>query len=108
MARPLRRLYPIAPITRRRHRTWMVAMTFATAGAGVWGIGLVWMRVAPQTAPSFGGTFTLSSAFAVPGFILALLTLRARLSWLLLTLVPLLANGMLIVLPYLAMHLRRR
>jgi hypothetical protein len=93
--------------SRRRHRTWMLAMTLATAGAGVWGTTLLWMRLAPASAPSFEATFTLSSAFSVPGLLLALLSLRARLAWLLFALVPVFANGMLLVLPWLAMHLRR-
>ena len=108
MARPLRKLYPVSRIVRRRHRTWMFAMTLATFGAGVWGGALLWTRVAPQSAPTLEQTFLISSAFAVPGFVLAFLTLRARLVWLLLAGVPLLANGMLLVLPWLALHLRRR
>jgi hypothetical protein len=45
MARPLRKLYPVSLMVRRRHRTWMFAMTLATFGAGVWGVALLWRRV---------------------------------------------------------------
>jgi hypothetical protein len=106
MARPLRKLYPGSLMVRRRHRTWMFAMTLATFGAGVWGAALLWRRLSPETAPTLEQTFLASSAFAVPGFLLAFLTLRARLVWLLLAGVPLFANGMLLVLPWLALHLR--
>ena len=82
-------------------------MTLATAGAGVWGTALVWSRLAPASAPSFEATFSIASAFAVPGFLLALLSLRARLAWLLFALVPVFANGMLILGPWLALHFRR-
>ena len=85
----------------------MAAMTFATLGAGVWGAALVWRRLSPESAPTLEQTFLVSSAFAVPGFLLAFLTLRARTVWLLLAGVPLVANGMLLVLPWLALHLRR-
>jgi hypothetical protein len=107
MARPLRRLYPGVSSARRRHRTWMLSMTLATLGATVWGIVLLWKHLDPAAAPSLATAFTLSSAFTVPGTILALLTLRARTDWLLFAAVPLLANGMMIVLPWLALVLRR-
>jgi hypothetical protein len=107
MARPLRKLHTVpAALTRRRHRTWMLSMTFATLGAAVWGADLLWMRVEPESAPSLLTTYLISSAFTVPGALLAFLTLRARTAWLLFTLVPLAANGMMLVLPYVALKLR--
>jgi hypothetical protein len=45
--------------------------------------------------------------FAVPGFVLALFTLRARLAWLMFAIVPVLANGMLLFLPWVVMRLRQ-
>jgi len=48
----------------------------------------------------------LASAFTAPGFLLAFLTLRAKTAWLLLAAIPLAANGMMLVLPYLALKLR--
>ena len=106
MARPLRKLYSVPSIVRRRHRTWMASMTLATLGAAVWGGTLLWMRLAPESAPSIRTAYLASSAFTVPGGLLAFLTLRARTAWLLFALVPLLANGMMLVLPYLALRLR--
>ena len=106
MARPLRKLYPISSMVRRRHRTWMLSMTFATLGASVWGATLLWMRLAPASAPSIVTALLVSSAFTVPGLVLAFFTLRARTAWLLFAGVPLLANGMMIVLPWLAIRLR--
>lgn len=107
MARPLRKLYSVSGIVRRRHRTWMLSMTLATLGAAVWGAALVWLRVAPRSAPSLLTTYLAASAFTVPGCLLAFLTLRARTAWILFTLVPLAANGMMLVLPYLELKLRR-
>ena len=82
-------------------------MTLATLGASVWGAVLLWKQLDPEGAPSLATAFTLSSAFTVPGTILALLTIRARFAWLLFASVPLLANGMMIVLPWIALAMRR-
>ena len=106
MARPLRKLYPVERIARRRHRTWMVSMTLATLAMGVWGVTVVLMKVAPQAAPGLGTAFLISLLFAVPGLILACLTVRARKAWLMFAGVPILANGMLVVLPWIVMRLR--
>ncbi|MBL8804336.1 MAG: hypothetical protein JNN27_20230 [Planctomycetes bacterium] len=106
MPRPLRRLYAAPAAARRRHRTWMVAMTLATFGAAVWGAALVWRYVEPESAPGLGAVWMLASAFTAPGFLLAFLTLRAKTAWLLLAAIPLAANGMMLVLPYLALKLR--
>ena len=83
----------------------MVSMTLATLALGVWGITVVWTRLAPDQAPSFTTSFLIASLFAWPGFLLGLLTVRARFSWLLFALVPVLANGMLIFLPWMAIKL---
>jgi hypothetical protein len=106
MPRPLRRLYAAPAAARRRHRTWILSMTLATFGAAVWGLSLVWMRVEPESAPSLGAVWMVSAAFTAPGFLLAFLSLRAKTAWLLFASIPLLANGMMLVLPYLALKLR--
>jgi hypothetical protein len=106
MPRPLRRLYSIESVVRRRHRTWMLSMTFATAGAAVWGGSLLWRRLDPGSAPELLSTLMLSSMFTVPGTILALLSLRARTIWVLLACLALAANGMMIVLPWIALRMR--
>ena len=84
----------------------MMSMTLATLALGVWAIAVVFVRVAPSHAPSFTLVFLAASLFAVPGFVLGLLTVRAKLSWLLFASVPLFANLMLLVLPWLAHKLR--
>ena len=106
MPRPLRRLYPPAS-ARRRHRTWMLSMTLATAALGVLGLTVVLMKVAPEHAPRLRTAWWLAQLFAWPGLLLGLLTIRAKRSWLLFAAVPLLANGMLILLPWLVMELRK-
>jgi len=106
VARPLRNQYPIARYARRRHRTWMVSMTLATLAMSVWGIEVVWLKLDRPTAPNPSSAFLVSSLFAVPGFVLGVLTLRARLAWLLFAMVPLFANGMLLFLPWIVLRLR--
>lgn len=81
-------------------------MTFATGAWAVWGVTIVLMELAPGWAPDWGLAIVLSSLFAFPGLLLALLTVRAKRSWLLVALVPILANAMLLVLPWVALHLR--
>ncbi len=105
MARPLRRLYR-PPAVRSRHRTWMVSMTLATAALLVWGVTIVLLELVPGWAPGWIPTFVCSSLFALPGLGLAVLTLRAKRSWFLVALVPVLANALLLFLPLLALKLR--
>ncbi len=81
-------------------------MTLATGAMAVWGVTVVMMRFAPGSSPGFGVVFVLACLFAVPGFFMGLLTVRAKRAWLMLALVPLLANGMLIVLPWVVHRLR--
>jgi hypothetical protein len=106
VARPLRNQYPIARYARRRHRTWMVSMTLATLAMGVWGIEVVWLKLHPESAPNLSSAFLVASLFAVPGFVLGVLTLRARLAWLVFAIVPLFANGMLLFLPWIMLRMR--
>ncbi len=106
MARPLRKLYSVPGITRRRHRTWMLSMALATMGALVWGAVIFWKQIAPESSPTLLTTYLLASAFTVPGALLAVLTLRARTAWILFTLFPLSANGMMLVLPYIVLKSR--
>ena len=84
----------------------MVSMTLASLGWGVWWITAFLMRFAPSIAPSVEGAITVSCIFASVGFLVALCTIRARLSWILITLVPLCANASLLLLP-LAVHALR-
>ncbi len=106
MARPLRRLYPLQRMTRRRHRTWMVSMTLGTGAIAVWGIAVVGLRIEPSWVPDFWVVFALASLFAVPGLLLGLWTIRSKFAWLMFALVPVCLNGMLIVMPLLVRRLR--
>jgi hypothetical protein len=95
-------------IVRRRHRTWMLSMTLATLGAAVWAAAILWRHLAPGSFPGLRAALLASAAFTVPGAILALLTIRARFSWLLFACVPLFANSVMIVVPWLVLTLRAR
>ena len=99
VARPVRNLWKIRTVVRRRHRTWMVSMSFATLGWGSWWITAVLMKLAPSIAPDVRVTCWVASTFALVGFLAALWSIRARLAWLLFTLVPLFANGSLLLVP---------
>lgn len=81
-------------------------MTLATLGAAVWGTTLLWTRADPESAPGLFATLMVSAAFTVPETILAFLSIRARLVWVLLAGIALAANGMMIVLPWIALRLR--
>ena len=52
---------------RRRHRTWMVAMSLASLAWGCWWLDLVLMRFVPDIVPSFALMASLSSLIAVVG-----------------------------------------
>ena len=54
----------------------------------------------PEWAPSLDVTRAVSSTFALFGLLTALFSLRAKLAWILITLVPLLANCSLLAIPY--------
>lgn len=106
MARPLRNLYHVPVVARRRHRTWMMSMILATAGLAVWGATVVWMRADRASAPSLETAFLVSSLFSLPGWILGMLTIRAKRSWFLFALVPIAFNTMLLALPWILIWLR--
>lgn len=80
-------------------------MTLASCGWGVWWVGVFLAHFWPDLSPGFISGRALitavSLAFAVPGLLLALLTLRARRSWLPFAFVAILANLALLSLPFL-------
>jgi hypothetical protein len=84
----------------------MMSMTLATAGMSIWAATVVWMIADRPSAPSLESAFWVSSLFSLPGWILALLTLRAKRSWLFFALVPIALNTMLLVVPWLLIFLR--
>jgi hypothetical protein len=106
VARPLRKLSNFPVVARRRHRTWVMSMTLATVAFGVWGVTVVWMRADRSSAPSLELAYLLSSLFSLPGWILGMLTLRAKRSWIFFALVPIAFNTMLLVLPWILIWLR--
>lgn len=81
-------------------------MTLATLGLCVWAATVVWMIADRGGAPSLEAALLVSSAFSIPGWILGLLTVRAKRSWLAFALVPIAFNTMLLVLPWLLIWLR--
>jgi len=91
---------------RRRHRTWMLSMILASLGWGVWWIEVFLTRFAPEHAPSLHTTALVGGAFALPGLLVAVWTIRAKAAWILITLVPLCANLSLLALPVLIKTLR--
>jgi hypothetical protein len=106
MARPLRGAWKVRTVVRRRHRTWMASMCFASLGWGSWWITVFLMRYVPSLAPGIATTGWFAGTFAAFGFAIAVFTIRARRTWLYFTLVPLLANASLFLVPWLVETLR--
>lgn len=99
MPRPGRQFPDVPQVVRRRHRTWMLSMTLATLGWGTVWLTVVLLKTAPSWAPHVGTTYVVASIFAFAGLCCGLFTLRAKLAWILITGVPLFANGSLLLLP---------
>jgi len=87
-------------MVRRRHRTWIASMVLATAGWGVWWAALLLHKFAPGFSPLVPAT-VVASLCAAAGLFLAVFTVRARLIWVLLALVPIFANASLLLGPLL-------
>ncbi|HIG11887.1 MAG TPA: hypothetical protein EYQ59_09570 [Planctomycetes bacterium] len=100
MVRPGRQLASWKRVVRRRHRTWMLSMTLASLGWGTVWLTLVLMKLAPGWAPGVELAEWIASGFALAGLCCGFFTLRAKLAWILITLVPLGANASLLVLPW--------
>ena len=79
----------------------MASMSVAALGWGVWWVGFLLARLAPEHAPSPLVVYALSTPLALLGLALAVLCVRARLAWVLLTGIPFLANLSLAVMPLL-------
>jgi hypothetical protein len=84
----------------------MLSMTMATLGWGTWWLAVVLWELAPAWAPSLEVTLGVACAFAVVGCGFWLFSLRAKLAWVLITVVPLFANASLLVLPLFLEDLR--
>jgi hypothetical protein len=99
MVRPGRQLTKWKRVVRRRHRTWMLSMTLASLGWGTVWLTVVLMKLLPEWAPGVVPAQWIACSFAFAGFCCGVFTLRAKLAWILITAVPLFANGSLLVLP---------
>jgi hypothetical protein len=100
MPRPARTQWITRTYARRRHRSWHLAMILATLGWGSWWCVLLVHRLAPGHEIPLVVPKTISTGSACLGLVIAVLTLRARRSWLLFALVPLFANGSLLFVPW--------
>ena len=81
----------------------MLAMILATLGWAAWWLALCVVKVAPGSAEGVVLAATVVSGLcALPGLLIAALTVRARRTWMLFVLVPLFANGALLCMPWLA------
>ena len=108
MPRPARTLWITRAYARRRHRSWHLAMMMATLGWGAWWCVLLVHRLAPERELSLLLPSIVSTTSATLGLGVALLTLRARRAWVVFALVPLFANGSLLLVPLLADEFVRR
>lgn len=81
-------------------------MTFASLGWAAWWCLLFLKHFAPDHAPSTDLVQWIGVGFALPGFLIALWTIRAKLAWIVVTLVPLLANASLLSMPLVTKTLR--
>ena len=84
----------------------MLSMTFASLGWAAWWLFAFLKHFAPEHAPSSNTIQWIGVAFAVPGFLVALWTIRAKLAWIVVTLVPLGANASLLSMPLVMKTLR--
>jgi hypothetical protein len=84
----------------------MLSMSLASIGWAILWADLFLVRYAPEWAPSFPVAARIASAFAVVGFLAAVWGFRARLAWLLVLAVPIVANGTLLVAPWALSSLR--
>ena len=82
----------------------MLSMTCASLGWGTWWVLLVVKKLFDVT-PNLLVPSVFSGVFAILGLFVAVVTLRARRSWLLFATIPLLANGSLLAMPWLAAEL---
>lgn len=74
-------------------------MTLASLGWGTVWLTVVLMKLAPDWAPELVVAEWIACGFAFAGLCCSVFTLRAKLAWILITGVPLCANGSLLILP---------
>lgn len=81
-------------------------MSMATLGWAIVWLDLALVRLAPSIAPALPVAAWIAFTFGVVGFAAAMWGIRARLAWLLVLLVPVLANGTLLAAPWVLSALR--
>jgi len=84
----------------------MFAMTMASLGWAVVWIDLALARLAPSYAPDLSVAAWIACAFGVVGLLAVVWAVRAKLAWLLVLLVPTIANATLIAAPWALAALR--
>jgi len=75
-------------------------MTFASLGWASWWVTALLLHVKPSWTPSIDVTDQLAITFALIGFVAAILSIRARLAWLIVVLVPMFANLSVLLIPF--------
>jgi hypothetical protein len=78
----------------------MISMTFASLGWASWWVTRALLGWIPSWAPSIDVTDQLAITFGLLGFIAAMLSIRARLGWLVVVAVPLFANLSVLLIPF--------
>jgi hypothetical protein len=78
----------------------MISMTFASLGWASWWVTAALLHWKPSWAPSIDVTDQLAITFALLGFIAALLSVRARMGWLIVVAVPLVSNLSVLLIPF--------
>ncbi len=81
-------------------------MCLASVGWGSFWVFAFWTRLAPDSAPSIESVCAFSGVFAAFGLAAAIVSIRARLAWIIVTLIPLFANASLLLLPSVIQTLR--
>ena len=81
-------------------------MTLASLGWGTWWTTVALLHWFPEQAPSLKTASLIAGSFGLLGLLAAVFSLRARLAWILVTMVPLLANLGVILVPVVIKTLR--
>ena len=80
----------------------MLSMSLASLGWGTWWVLLFVRKLFGVRPASLEIPGLVSTTFAILGLLVAFWCLRARRSWLLFVMIPVLANGSLLFVPWLA------
>lgn len=86
----------------------MLSMTLASCGWGTWWVLLFVEKLFGWRPESLVVPGAISTVFAVAGLAVAVWCFRARRSWLLFVMIPVIANASLLFVPWLAEELAGR